>query len=321
MTDPPAPVDIVPIALPTPFIVGPVNAYLIRGEPLILVDTGPATTAAYDALVAAVREYHLETSDLDAILVTHSHVDHVGNLARLVDESGAATYGHRTATVLPEVREARERHTSEFILGELKQFGAPRSVINATAAARESFRSMTSHVVLDHPLEHGGRALEFSVHHVPGHSASDTVFLDESRGIAFTGDHLLKRISPTPLLRATADGATRARSLIEYQDSLAYTRSLPIHRCYPGHGESFTDHAAVIDRWLNRLERRTSRVLEFLREKPMTPMEICERLYPDLDQETIYIGLAVAIGHLDVLEDRELAACSDDNGVLRYEVR
>jgi glyoxylase-like metal-dependent hydrolase (beta-lactamase superfamily II) len=312
------PADVIPIPLPTPFIVGPVNAYLIRCEPLTLVDTGSATPAAYDALVVALREHGFQPSDLEAILVTHAHVDHVGNLARLVDESGATTYGHRTSVVHPANRAASEDRTNTFILDTLKAFGAPQSVMDATAAARDSFKSMTSHVALDHPLEHGDRALDFSVHYVPGHSGSDTLFLHEEHRIAFTGDHLLKRISPTPLLRASADGSDRVRSLLEYQQSLAYTRALPINVCYPGHGEPFTKHAEVIDRWVDRLEKRTARVRDFILEQPLTPMEVCQRLYPDLDQSTIYIGLAVAIGHLDVLEERGLVACEENQGVVRY---
>ncbi len=318
MTESASPGDIVTIPLPTPFIVGPVNAFLIWGEPLTLVDTGPATEDAYEALVAALRTHGLETADLEAIVVTHSHVDHVGNLARLVDESGATTYGHRTAEVLPENREAHEERTNTFILQTLTTFGAPQSVIDATAEARGTFKAMTSHVKLDEILEHGDHALGYSVHHVPGHSASDTLFFDETRGIAFTGDHLLKKASPTPLLRAEPGTTTRVRSLLEYQRSLAHTRALPIETCYPGHGEPFTRHTHVIDRWLDRLEKRTARVLEFIQERSMTPMEVCERLYPDLDPSTIYIGLAVAIGHLDVLEERGLATCDASQEVLRY---
>ncbi|GMV94698.1 MAG: hypothetical protein AMXMBFR82_44760 [Candidatus Hydrogenedentota bacterium] len=309
---------IVPIPLPTPFIVGPVNAYLIRGEPLTLIDTGPATEDAYGALVAALRSHGVATADLEAIVVTHSHVDHVGNLARLVDESRAITYGHRTAEVLPGDREAHEERTNTFILHTLTTFGAPQSVIDATAEARGTFKAMTSHVKLDEILEHGDHALGYSVHHVPGHSASDTLYFDEARRLAFTGDHLLKKASPTPLLRAEPGTTTRVRSLLEYQRSLAHTRALPIETCYPGHGEPFKCHTDVIDRWLDRLEKRTARVLEFLRERSMTPMEVCERLYPDLDPSTIYIGLAVAIGHLDVLEERGLAASDASHEVLRY---
>ena len=47
---------IVPISLPTPFYIGPVNVYLIPEDPVTLIDTGPKTKEAVDALRAALRK-------------------------------------------------------------------------------------------------------------------------------------------------------------------------------------------------------------------------------------------------------------------------
>jgi len=41
---------IIPISLPTPFYIGPVNVYLIAEDPVTLIDTGPKTKEANDAL-------------------------------------------------------------------------------------------------------------------------------------------------------------------------------------------------------------------------------------------------------------------------------
>src|SRR5439155_8534928 len=46
--------DLHRMELPTPFPVGPVNAYLLRGDPLTLVDTGPKTVEAQTALERGV---------------------------------------------------------------------------------------------------------------------------------------------------------------------------------------------------------------------------------------------------------------------------
>ena len=59
------------LPLPTPFPVGPVNCYLIEDAPLTLVDPGPATDAALQALEAglAARGHRLE--EVGLVLVTH----------------------------------------------------------------------------------------------------------------------------------------------------------------------------------------------------------------------------------------------------------
>ena len=77
------------IALPTPFLVGRVNCYLIEDEPLTLVDTGPNSGKALDELSARLAERGHATADLELIVVTHHHIDHLGLVEILVEHSGA----------------------------------------------------------------------------------------------------------------------------------------------------------------------------------------------------------------------------------------
>jgi glyoxylase-like metal-dependent hydrolase (beta-lactamase superfamily II) len=64
------------LAIPTPFMVGRVNCYLIEDDPLTLVDTGPNSGQSLDALEAALREHGHAVEDLRRIVLTHQHTDH-----------------------------------------------------------------------------------------------------------------------------------------------------------------------------------------------------------------------------------------------------
>ena len=46
---------IIPISVPTPFYIGPVNVYLIAEDPITIIDTGPKTKEAIEALRAGLR--------------------------------------------------------------------------------------------------------------------------------------------------------------------------------------------------------------------------------------------------------------------------
>src|SRR6476659_9886164 len=81
--------DAIPIPLPLAHV-GSVNAWLLRGEPLTLIDTGPRDDAALAALEAGLREHGLRVEDLELVLLTHHHVDHVGLAAEIRRRSGAA---------------------------------------------------------------------------------------------------------------------------------------------------------------------------------------------------------------------------------------
>ena len=75
---------IIPISLPTPFYIGPVNVYLIAEDPLTLIDTGPKTKEASEALREGLRRERLRVSDIRRIVLTHAHEDHCG-LARSLE--------------------------------------------------------------------------------------------------------------------------------------------------------------------------------------------------------------------------------------------
>ncbi|MGQ3413280.1 MBL fold metallo-hydrolase [Natrinema sp. LN54] len=62
------------------------NVFLVTGDRPVLVDTG----ANFD-VVDAVRS---EVDDLEAVILTHTHRDHVGNLEAVKDAFGVDTWGY-----------------------------------------------------------------------------------------------------------------------------------------------------------------------------------------------------------------------------------
>ena len=94
--------EIVWIQLPTPFPVGPVNAFLVKGDVPVLIDVGPKSEDAYQALTACLKEHGLAVCDIGIIFMTHGHVDHGGLLSRLLGESHAQAYAH--PAVIEDIR-------------------------------------------------------------------------------------------------------------------------------------------------------------------------------------------------------------------------
>ena len=86
--------DIVQIPLPLPHIRS-VNAWLLRGDPLTLVDTGPRSDEALAALESGLRRRGRELEDIELVLVTHHHLDHAGLTATIARRSGAHDRGAR----------------------------------------------------------------------------------------------------------------------------------------------------------------------------------------------------------------------------------
>ena len=77
------------LPIPTPFAVGRVNCYLIDDDPLTLVDTGPNSGTSLTTLEHALADHGRKVEDLERIVLTHQHIDHIGLAQILADRSGA----------------------------------------------------------------------------------------------------------------------------------------------------------------------------------------------------------------------------------------
>ncbi|HWX74224.1 MAG TPA: MBL fold metallo-hydrolase, partial [Solirubrobacteraceae bacterium] len=167
------------LAVPTPFQVGRVNAYLIEDAPLTLLDSGPNSAKAMDELEQALAAHGHAVEDIELLIVTHQHIDHFGLANILARRSGAEVAAlDLLAPVLARFGQAAESDDS-FAEGLMLRHGIPAEVVTALRAVSASFRAWGSAVEVSKPLAHGAeltlRERTLRVLHRPGHSPSDTV--------------------------------------------------------------------------------------------------------------------------------------------------
>src|SRR5919201_5595737 len=77
------------LRIPPPFAVGRVNCYLTDDEPLTLVDTGPNSGKALDELEKQLGEHGHSIDDIELVILTHQHIDHLGLVEIIAEHSGA----------------------------------------------------------------------------------------------------------------------------------------------------------------------------------------------------------------------------------------
>src|SRR3954453_5962880 len=99
--------DVINIRLPLAHV-GSVTPGLLRGGPLTLIDTGPRDDAALSALEDGLRREGLRLEDIERVLATHHHLDHVGLAATIQRRSGAIV------AVLDRVADYVERYAAEI---------------------------------------------------------------------------------------------------------------------------------------------------------------------------------------------------------------
>ena len=77
------------LRIPTPFAVGRVNVYLIDDEPLTLVDSGPNSGISLDELERQLSTLGRPLEDIELVLISHQHLDHIGLVDIIASRSGA----------------------------------------------------------------------------------------------------------------------------------------------------------------------------------------------------------------------------------------
>jgi glyoxylase-like metal-dependent hydrolase (beta-lactamase superfamily II) len=317
------------LPIPTPFAVGRVNCYLIEDDPLTLVDTGPNSGKSLEALEHALREHGRRIEDLERIVITHQHLDHMGLAGTLANRSGAEVC---TIDVLAPVMEELGAHAErddELAVALMLRHGIPRDVAGALRSVSRSYRSWGGTAHVDRPLA-DGEELEFAGRtlqalHRPGHSPSDTLFWDAERRVLLGGDHLIAHISSNPLVsrplggRSGEPGDGRPRALMLYLRSLAETREMPVDIVLPGHGEPIADHVALIDERFRMHERRAGKIAGLIAERPLTAYEIAQSLWGNVAVTQAFLTLSEVLGHADLLIDRGEIREAEVGGVVRYE--
>jgi glyoxylase-like metal-dependent hydrolase (beta-lactamase superfamily II) len=293
---------IVPISVPTPFYIGPVNVYLIKEDPITIIDTGPKTKEAIEALRAGLRQAGLNVGDIRRIVLTHAHEDHCGLARSLRDEAKNADVfvhnwetGHRTG---------RLEHDDSLRL--LMRAGVPEAELRAMRELYDHVRQYADALEDDQCTELTDEAeLEFEtgalrVIHTPGHTPGSCSFLREADRTVIAGDCVLKRVTPNPVISPDPiDPSRRFRSLAEYLVSLARVRSFAPTLVYGGHGEPIHDYEELFNRYLRAINERQATVLRLVPKTGATAWEVSRKMFPDADDVHRFLAVSEAVAHLD----------------------
>jgi glyoxylase-like metal-dependent hydrolase (beta-lactamase superfamily II) len=317
------------LRIPTPFAVGRVNTYLIEDEPLTLVDSGPNSGKSLDELEHQLAGRGHSIDDIELVVVTHQHMDHIGLVDIIVGHSGAEVAAIDKLVHFIEHYGDDASKDDEFASRIMLRNGIPEDILQALRSVSAAFRSWGASAKVTRPLHDGGR-LEFrdrtlEVMHRPGHSPSDTVFWDSERKILFAADHLIKHISSNPLISRPLEGDDsgpeheRPKALLTYLESLRKTRELPAEIVLPGHGEPVTNHVSLIDERLEFHGRRAEKIYDLIAEHPRNGYELAQALFGNVAVTQAYLTLSEVLGHVDLLLDEGRVRETDRGGVVYFE--
>jgi glyoxylase-like metal-dependent hydrolase (beta-lactamase superfamily II) len=219
-----------------------VNWYLLEEAGRVtIVDAG--LSGYRPQLEGALRAIGRGLDDVEAIVLTHAHIDHTGFAQKLQDERGTPVFAHeaerpQATTGKPPKTEAsvliamlRHRRAREVIVHIARNGGArPPKIADVT-----TFTDGDRLDVPGHPV----------AVHTPGHSPGHCVLHVAEEGAAFTGDALSGWSTVTGAPGPILPPAAFSNSMAQARQSLERVEALDAGTLYFGHGDPWTGGAAA----------------------------------------------------------------------------
>lgn len=257
---------------PGPFTFHGTNTYLLGTGRLVCVDPGPASPEHVDAILKAASGARIE-----AILVTHTHVDHSPGARLLKARTGAPIVGcgpHEAARALADNE-----------LNPLDASGDKDHVPDRRLADGEVFSTP-----------------EFRLETVttPGHTANHLCFAIEGSNCLLSADHVM---GWSTSVVAPPDGSMR-----DYMHSIDKLLARNEEVYLPGHGGLIAEAPSYVQDLKQHRLGRESAILDQLTSGEKTIPEIVTRLYAAVDPALHPAAGLSVFAHLEALAERGLVS-------------
>jgi len=219
-----------------------VNFYLVEeAGRYTLVDAG--LPRQFGTLVSALDEAGADLHDIDAVVLTHAHLDHVGVAERVRTEAQATVHVHAADAQLARGGKYLRRRGEGTLLPYARHPAAWQlllHVVRQGAAAIPRIEDVTTFMESE-PLDVPGRLVPVPT---PGHSHGHCALLLADRGVLFAGDALCSRNPLTgrqgPQLMPRVFNASTDQAL----SSLDRLEAVQAGVVLFGHGEPWTSTPA-----------------------------------------------------------------------------
>jgi len=297
------------IEIPLGIMFQTVNCYLIPGEQLTLIDCGLYTEENWQHLKEMINSHGFKVSDIEQVIITHEHRDHIGLLPEIMANSDAIVRAPKVIKGWFSQPEEMKKLQGEFNGRLFNSLGFPKKELAKVDHFFEGELMGRKVGQMDrfYFYTEGERLRigedDWEILNTPGHCPNQFVFLQKEQKRIFGSDMLLP-ITPMPIIVEDVNNYGQpTRSLHELLASFHRLLKFDIQMVYPGHGPIFVGANAMIEKQLARIEIRKEECLEAIKNGISTPFQINRKMYPYQNMPPDFSGMFMILGYIDLLEE------------------
>ncbi len=312
------------VTLGNPEFEGENCAYILDRDGLAVVDPGISEPVVRDKLGTSLDDRGYSFADVEDVLVTHFHQDHVGLAGEIQAAGGASVYVHREDApivrgddaAIDAMRDRQLERFDEWGMPERKQEAIPMSDEEDDAERLTPTLDDVTEVEHSESIRAGG--FDLRVVHTPGHAAGHCCyeFAGDDGRHAFSGDAVLPVYTPN-----VGGSDTRLDNpLSAYLESLQRLNDRGYERFWPGHRTPIHEPGDRIAEIVDHHRERCERIISFLSDHgPADAWTVSADLFGSLDGIHIIHGPGEAFAHLEYLRDEGVLTRTSNQYDLRAE--
>lgn len=278
-----------------------VASYLLDGDELVLVDAGVPDEAA--PLTEGLAAAGFELDDIDHVILTHPHSDHLGQVPTVLAAADPTVYApagvrERLGRDPDDLREeVRANATRAGLAGDRLETAVTMAVESLERNARLLPPERVDVWVADGDTVSPG-GIDLTAVHTPGHQADHLCYRAtvDSETVLFSGDMAIDPFRAAALHGGLTDQVEE--TFAAFYAALDTLAALEVDRVFPGHGPVHADFTATVERDRGSLDRRLVRVRDALAPDGSTAPEVTTALAGDRSPEYVFIEVLAALYHL-----------------------
>lgn len=311
---------VIPIMVPTKNSLQSVNFYLVQREnQLTLIDAGYHNAASLAALEKALHQRKRTITDINQILLTHHHIDHVGLVNPILRETDIPVYAHEKSIPRLKRDEPFLMNRAAFYEALYQEMGCGKESEAYVQRMKKRAQEMAHEAITYDISPLSSSLLGFDVLETPGHAVDHVVFHDKKRNWLFAGDLILSNSSTNALVEPDGN-MNRLPTLVQYRNSLEKCAELDAEVTFSGHQDLIFNHQELIARKLKRIDDKAIQLVDLIRQGCRTAKDIAISFHKKKFESEFPLVMSDIIGHLDYVELEGKIVSQLQDGVRRYTV-
>ncbi len=315
--------QVYPIIFPAPYgSVGTFNFYIIeQRNSLTLIDAGINHESCWEYFNFSLAALGFKVSDIECIILTHHHEDHVGLLKRILAEKDLPVYAHAIAIQRLQMDSAFFHMRYQFFDTLYKEMDCYRDAQPRLEKLKATLKELNERKLMANfiPIKEGDIVNGLEVIETPGHSPDSISLLDRERKWAFTGDLILKDFPTNAIIDPDQDGV-RLKSVLQQRNSLAKCAEMDVQFVFSGHKSIIDNHKQLVNQKLASMNRKSQRLLTLIAENSQTASSLAKQYYKTKYNDEFSLVMSEIIGHLDYLEHQQLVKKEKVEGKWIYSI-